>query len=447
MSKVLLIDSITKKKVIRSFRKRKIWLAPFIIVFLLISSFFVGRTAADFVLLKVDPVSLFASGKFLVIFQNNAEIRSSGGFIGSFAVMDIENYEIKSFNFNTNIYGLDRLYAEGNFIKAPEPINKMTKGQSWALRDANYDASFPDSAQDILYFYNQETGDSVDGIIALNASVMIDLLNLTGPINLEKYDTTISADNFYNETQYKIEKEYYESPENWVINEPKTFLKDLYPKLLQEALKNKVALVKLLNQELTQKEIVLYFQDANKQKIIETRNWAGKIPTDSELKDKFNNFQSTDYLYINSNSYSGNKSSINIKEDIEYKVNSDGLVNLKITRIHSGTNNWPDGKNTTWMRFFVPQGSTLVSAKNNEKIVTEEIKQGVEADKTFFGVEAVIEPGEASILELNYILPFEIKNYQLLVQKQPGIRQQNLSVFFNGQNLFNGVLNTDKEIK
>ena len=456
MVKLRRVDGLRKikKPAFKKIPRYKLVLAGlFLLGLFLVNFFFLGQVGAVFVFKKVEPWSLFQDGKFLILFQNNAEIRSAGGFIGSYAVLEINNFEIKNLTFNTNIYALDRSFAEKNFIKAPAPVAKMTKNQTWSLRDANYDADFQASAQDINYFYERETGDKIDGIVAINAGVIQDLLQLTGPIKLPDYHTVINADNFYLETQYKIEKEYFQNPENWVLNEPKTFLKDLYPLMMEKALAEKFALAKLIQKELDSKEIIFYFKDPAKEEIIKKQNWAGEIPDEKKLKDLFETNLPIDYLYINSNSYSGNKSSISLKEDIDYqisldKANGQAQVNLTISRIHNGSNVWPDGKNTTWMRIFVPRGTTILAAKLNQQDIIKDINIGQEEDKTFWGIETGLEPGQAQILEFSYLLPKTISasNYHLLIQKQPGIAEQKLQVNSMGKILFDGLLDRDQKI-
>jgi len=451
------LDTISKKLP----KRRRFRLPKFLILILLVTSlaflgfFGVGKLGADYAMSKIEPIFLLKDGKFLLLFQNNAEIRSSGGFIGSYAVVDIKNLEIQSLDFNTNILKLDRSYSEkvqqegGDLILAPEPLAKFLKNKPWTLRDANYDASFPDASQDISKFYNLETGGKVDGIIALNAQVMVDLLKLTGPISLDKYGVTVTADNFYDTTQYEIEKDYFQNPENWVINEPKTFLKDLYPEIISRAFNNKIALAKLLKKELDQKEVLLNFVDPTKEQIAIEHNWAGKIPANQELKDLFNTADSADYLYINSNSYSGDKSSIKMKESIDYKVtlNEQGNLQagLKLTRIHTGSYTWPDGPNDTWIRVLVPEGSLLLNAKLNEQDIRNNVILGTEAEKTFFGYQNFTNPGQVSILEFNYVLPVKTDAYHLLVQKQPGVIGEQINVYYLGQILYDGILDEDKK--
>ena len=443
-----LIDGIfypvTQKK---SRKKVKLWVF-LLIGFILGNLAFFGQLSASYVMPTISLAKMFKSGKYLILLQNNSEIRSSGGFIGSFAVLETENYKIKNLEFNTNIYALDHEFAKDNHIEGPPPVAKMLKGESWALRDANYDASFPEAAKDVMQFYNWETGNEIDGVIALNAQVVVDLLRLVGPVRLDKYDLTVTADNFYRETQFQVEKAYYENPENWVINEPKTILKDMYPILLERAKNQKLDIYKLIRKELAEKEIVLYFSNTSRQAKIEEQNWAGKIPTEMELKSMFADKQA-DYLYINSNSYSGNKSSISINQEINYKisesVDSPGEMleaSLTISRVHAGTNDWPDGKNTEWMRIFTPVRSELLGATLNERDVSSKITTGTEFEKNYFGLEVVTEPGQANILELKYLIP-KFENYQVLIQRQPGVENTNLQVNYLGNILFDGLLDRD----
>lgn len=435
-----LVDGISHKR--KRSKRKSHWLWLFVVP-IIFSLLLVGKISAAYILPNLNLASLFRDGKFLIIFQNNTELRSSGGFIGSYAVAEVQNFEVKNLSFNTNIYALDNAFAKNNRIEAPKPVAKMLNGQTWALRDANYDASFVDAAQDVAYFYELETGDKIDGVIGINAKVLVDILQNTGPVKLDKSNITITADNFYQETQNQIERIYYQNPENRVLNEPKSILKEMYPEILSVAMKDKIGLYNLVKTNLAKKEIIFYFKDQAKQELIEKYNFAGKIPIQNE---------NNDYLYINSNSYSGNKSSISLKNDISYKLTqtedygpTSYLANLKITRIHKGSYDWPDGKNLEWLRIYLPNSAQFISAKINEKDIGSQVEISQELDKINFGTEVTTEPGQANIIEFNYLLPYESK-YKLLVQKQPGATDNFLTVNLDGKMLFDGILDRDVKI-
>ena len=167
-------------------------------------------------------------------------------------------------------------------------------------------------------------------------------------------------------------------------------MKDLYPAIISQALKQKIELAKLFQKELKNKEIIFYFRDPAKEQIATNQNFAGKIPTDQELKDLFETGVVPDYLYINSNSYSGDKSSLKVKESIDYrtKANEQGKLvgDLRLTRVHSGTYLWPDGPNDTWIRVFVPEGTEILSAKLNGQDISKDVTVGGRKRKKPFSV-------------------------------------------------------------
>lgn len=393
----------------------------------------------------VAPISFLNNGKYLIIFQNNTELRSSGGFIGSYGVAKLENLELKNLNFNTNIYKMDNAFTRSNFVKAPERLEQFLKGKSWTLRDSNYDVSFPEAAEDIISFYEKESQDSIDGVVAINAKVIVDLLKLTGPLVIDK--TEVNAENFYDVTQFAVEKGYYLNPENWLINEPKSFLKKLYPVVLKKAFKeNKLGFVRLILRELKEKQIMFYFKDSRLETKAREKNWAGQVYADEELKGFFQGDGSADYLYINANNFSGNKSSLSVKQKITYEI-SNNKANLILTRIHKGSNIWPDGPNNSYIRILVPKGSQLEGSTLNGRDILYKMKTLEEAGKTVFAIDIYISPSEAAVLNLSYSLPCEIKPYQLVVQKQSGTVDDILEVKYFDKTIYNGSLDTDKFIK
>jgi len=426
--------------------KKNIWILV-IIVFLIITAniYYAGPAFASYLVKYVSPISLFNNGKYLIIFQNNAELRSSGGFIGSYALAQIQNLELKDLSFNTNIYKMDNAFTRSNYVEAPSRLKQFLRGKSWALRDSNYDVSFSDAGEDIVNFYEKESQEKIDGVIAINAKVIVDLLNLVGSVTID--NTEVNAQNFYDVTQFAVEKGYYLDPENWLQNEPKSFLKELYPIVLKKAMEeNQIEFVKLISRELREKQIMFYFKDPRLEGIAQKRSWAGHVYSDEELKNIFGDANGTDYLFINANNFSGNKSSLSVKQKINYEVRNN-KANLTITRIHKGSNIWPDGPNNSYLRILVPRGSRLLGATLNGRNIFYKVKTLEEAGKTVFATDVNVSAGEAAVLNLSYSLAREINPYRIVVQKQSGTIDDVLEVKLFDKIIYNGILDTDKFIK
>jgi len=139
---------------------------------------------------------LLRDGNYLILFQNNNELRSSGGFIGSFAEVEVKGGRPGSIDFGTNIYKLDEPFAAQVVVPPPAPLLRITGGR-WTLRDSNWAADFPQAAEQILWFYEREWGMAgketrLDGVIALTTTVIEELLRLTDPIEMPAYTTTLT---------------------------------------------------------------------------------------------------------------------------------------------------------------------------------------------------------------------------------------------------------------
>ena len=88
--------------------------------------------------------------RYLVVFQNNTELRATGGFIGSFALVDFANGKIKHIEIPTGgPYDLAGSLRET--VMSPQPLHIVNP--IWQFQDANWFPDFPTSAKKIMWFY------------------------------------------------------------------------------------------------------------------------------------------------------------------------------------------------------------------------------------------------------------------------------------------------------
>jgi hypothetical protein len=411
---------------------------------------------------------LGAEGKkrYLLIFQNNTEIRPTGGFIGSFAVLDVSHGEIVNLSVPEG-GSYDIQGAVKNNIISPLPL-QIVSGR-WEFRDANWFPDFPTSARQALEFYYDSSNPTVDGVVAVNATFISSLLDLLGPVEMPEYDRTIDSENFLFETQKIVEYDFvnYQDPNSAREEEaPKAFIGDLAQKLLARVEgMNPTDLLPILDaaqKGLSQKDIQLYFPNDDLQKAAAELGWTGEI----KQTDR-------DYLMIANANLGGGKTDLVIDENIDLEVNiqdNGSVINtLTITRTHNGISGalFTGVNNIDFMRVYVPRGSKLISASGFtipdvslfnrpgedwthdpdvlfiEENANVDSKSGTiiseESGKTTFGNWIQTSPGETSTVTFVYELPFAIKTnnsllqtvknkigliagdtYSLLVQKQSG---------------------------
>ncbi len=93
--------------------------------------------------------------KYLVLLQNNDELRPTGGFIGTYGLWQAKDGEIISFKTH-DIYHLDMPIQNKINLAPPEPIRKYLNDK-WYMRDANWSPDWPTAANKINWFYQTES--------------------------------------------------------------------------------------------------------------------------------------------------------------------------------------------------------------------------------------------------------------------------------------------------
>lgn len=366
--------------------------------------------------------------KYLVIFQNNHELRATGGFAGSFAVVDVKNGEIE---WNIPEGGTYDLQGQMNLpLKPPVPIQTVNK--KWEFQDSNWYSHLPASAHLMERMYEEARGDSVDGVITINATVLKRLLRVVGPIQSEKIEGGLNSENVLTKLQYKVEKGYENK------RAPKAVLTTL-SKQIMKRMENieKLDVLKLAaegHKALEKKEIQVYMDDKHAQDTFRSFGWTGEVLSPNEKQD---------YLHLVRSNLQGQKSDAKIKENmvLDTRIKQDGSVinTLSITRKHTGSpgEEFYGADNISHIRAYVPEGAKLLSAKGFEyppeklfkvpnkeyedhplvkkkkEVATTDLESGTKIskqfDKTVFSNWIITEPGNKSRAVLKYELPFKIK--------------------------------------
>ncbi|MEK7665716.1 MAG: DUF4012 domain-containing protein [Patescibacteria group bacterium] len=408
--------------------------------------------------------------RYLVLFQNNTEARPTGGFIGSYAEVTVRDGAIVGITIpGGGSYDLQGALTE--FVEAPEPLKLLNA--RWEFQDANWFPDFPESAKKIIWFYDHAGGPTVDGVIAVNATSVAELLSIIGAIDMPEYGRTIDSENFLFETQKIVEVEYDKEE-----NRPKQFLADLAPRLLARIEEqDTMSLLTVLQQVATTfstREAQVYVRDPELMKLIDALGWSGRVA-----------MTEGDYLMVIDTNLGGGKTDLVIDEAVQLDVvlNDDGTIDntVTITREHKGLTGalFTGFNNVDYIRVYTPRGSTLLSAEgdfappadelfekaslrlNTDKTlelitgdVLEESMSGTQINeefgKTVFGNWMQTKPGSSSTISYTYRLPFtmeslrernsllgrvkmavgipNVERYALFVQKQSGVLNRSVNV-------------------
>lgn len=387
--------------------------------------------------------------KYLFLFQNNQEMRATGGFIGTYAILDIFNGRVRNF-FVDGIFNPDGQLRTR--IVPPTPVQKISA--NWSLHDSNWFPDFPKSAEKAAWFYEKTGGPTVDGVITMTPTVIQSLLEVTGPIPMPEYDVVVDKDNFIEKIQYEVEVDYDKE-----LNQPKKILGDLASKILDKIFNSPnfedlAKAMNILHKNLNEKQILIYSKNWQIEKTLSANGWTGEILATPK-----------DYLSVINTNINGYKTDGVVREKISIKaeIQPDGSIidTVTIERKHNGGDTpyeWWNKVNADYMRVYVPKGSKLISAsghtrefnappldykalgyKQDAQLQMEEDTAQIDeesgtkiyedAGKTVFANWVYVSPKETVTVKYVYVLPFKIDSddikksvgtYSILIQKQSG---------------------------
>jgi len=372
------------------------------------------------------------SSHYLFILQNNHELRPTGGFIGTYGVAEMRYGEIIKLETNDS-YHLDMPVQNKFKVEPPAELKRYLKVSHWYFRDANWSPDWPTSAQKIAWFYQEENkllpqsapNDKFDFIIGITPDVIIDLLDITGPISVD--GQTYTKNNFMDLLQETTEKSYVQQGlSSWnrkqVIGK---LTKILQAKLISQIDTRRQEILDIFKNNLYQKNILVYSQDTQMAQYLRTVNWDGKVLATDQ-----------DYIMVVDANLAALKTDAVINRNIDYRLQETDkglLAKLTINYAHTGKYTWKTGKYQSYTRVYIPEGSQLIKAagfSGSEK----DLVVGTELGKTYFGAYFELEPGKIGSLSFNYLLPYNTwqrlraKQYSLNIQKQPGSDVKDLRV-------------------
>jgi len=354
---------------------------------------------------------------YLILFQNNNELRPSGGFIGSLAFLRLYKSKIDHLDVR-DVYEMDGRLPPKT-MPVPEPLKSIAPDTTLGIRDANWSADFTENARIIAKLYEKAGGTTVDGIITIDPEVLKDVLTIMGSIHLFEENITLTAENVVDVFQENIEVK------NRFSEEPKAILLKTAPLILDKIFsankQDMEELGKALYKRLVEKDILLCSFNRDVQSIISDLGWGGEI---SALGEK------EDYLQVIKANLGANKTSQQVLEEIEHSASVDvnGKVtdSLKLTYYHQGKEGVPPplgGPNKSYIRVLVPPGSRLREIQGFDEGTQANVSQ--ENGRTVFSFWLTVNPRKSREVKISYTLPFALRpdradRYLLTVQKQPG---------------------------
>lgn len=369
--------------------------------------------------------------RYLVLTQNPAELRPTGGYIGSYGIIAFDRGRVTERRFQ-DIFLLD-LPWDYPFVRPPQELADYLLGptQPWQLADANWSPDFPTSAQDAIRLYTSESGDAdIDGVLGITTYTIDELLKVTGPVSVPDYEATIAS----GETTLKVLQltRVAQRPDE----NRKAFLSAFADRLLATLVALPPAKWGAILGEgetfQTQRLLLAWFRDPTDQALVTEGGFDGAVRQDPG-----------DYVYpVDSNVAPTSKLSALTTRSLQLDVQIDGVGNARNTLVATWENpiDTPTGKPYRelptledrrilgmYFRLLAPERSRVEAVSGGSFIklsapgVVEEA-----AGRTVIGTYLKVPPGRTN-LRYVWVSPYAADAdetaglYRLTIQWQPGL--------------------------
>lgn len=434
------------------------------------------KTASRFLPLLSAAVSVlgYDSPKtYLILFQNNNELRPTGGFIGSVGQITLKNGSLSNVTLQ-DVYDLDgqlKGHVEPSYV-----VRRFLQPNQF-LRDSNFAPDFEETASLSAFLYNLESGKRVDGVMSVDTNVLREVVNIVGPVIIPGYLKNITGQNVVDIMQDTIQNNNFPGS-----TQKKQLLQILLSKItlnLESDKGKQASVLKALVNLILQKHVLFSFPDNSIQKVFTAEGFAGSM---KDLRISKNILP--DFLSINEANIGVNKANEFVTRKVTYSAFLKPSVLASDALIEYSNTGQDDYK--TYIRLILPKDAKLLSIAINgveKKIVPAvtnpalyerkgfkppagfEVNQETQGGFSVYGFVASIPKGNKQRIHVlyentNIVLQTGSFVYSLLYVKQPGTESYPLTVQLQGDSsyqikntnqnggsvLFDENILTDKEI-
>ena len=385
---------------------------------------------------------------YMVLVQNEDELRPTGGFITS-----VGSFVIK----NGNIFGLE--FQEAGDLEdwslpypnAPWQLAQYMNSPVLVLRDSNWFTDYPTAVNWIEYLYAYNHKNTVDGVIAINQQALVELLQAIGPVKLDGVETPITSDDVI---QYMRAAKVPPSPV------PANFYRKAFISQIAEAVMQKIStgngidwqkMSGMLMNSLEEHNILLQFDDPQITNLLAGYGWDGAIRPGI-----------ADFFMAVDTNVGFNKTNAVVDRKFNYDVDLTDIANPTSTLVIFTSNHanstascvqWGEGQHPVeqaypinycywnYLRIYVPSGSKLESATPHQvpadwMLLNEQIPARIDSidegipDINGYGTMMVVPEGQTLDTSFKFSLPANVirfdsasgtGTYSLKIQKQPGV--------------------------
>lgn len=368
-----------------------------------------AETADRAVTLLPDMMGQSEPKKYLLLFQNNAELRSTGGVPSAVALMTAEKGRL----------ALQKQASSADFPELAKPVIDLpleTEGIYGSitgrfLQDVNLTPRFPLTGEIAQQLWKKRYGATVDGVISIDPVALGYLLTATGDVTLPNGDiltssnvvTSLLSDSYAKYPDPAVQDTYFKAAAGAIF--AKVASGDFDPKLMLTA----------LTRAGDEGRILVWSDDKAQQKTISKTALSGELPRGSKTRPAFG-------IYLNDST--GAKMDYYLSTQVsigQVTCRKDGRPNYVVDV--TLTNNAPADASTSLPEYVTGGGVFGVAPGNVQTTVsiyapktgvftgviqdgkTRSLHTATDSGYPVSQFETLVKPGKSTTWRLQYIGP------------------------------------------
>lgn len=294
--------------------------------------------AVDGALLLPDLLGADGPRTYLVIAQNNQELRATGGFISGVGELRVAGGRLEGSTGGQGGLDFRDSYAVDNLAVphevAPDDFQHVLMGDLIFFRDANWHPDFATSARRALEIYARDQGVEADGVVALDLSALRLLVDAAGPLTVAGVVEPVDGGNVMRVIQGQWSQPVGSDGEDWWLHR-KDFMGDVAAALIGRLREpqgvDPAALVSAVKRALDEKHLLVYLPDPEAAALLRARNWDGALPAPGLAGD---------FLMLVDSNAGFNKVDARIERSLHYQVDlaaaGPSRAHVAVTYRHGG---------------------------------------------------------------------------------------------------------------
>ncbi len=390
--------------------------------------------------------------RYLLVFQNSGELRATGGFMTAFAYVPFHNGKLGKIT-SQNIQTLDTKVTYRP--TPPTVVGLYLPVAYWHLRDANaatWGTNFgmpdvPEAVHNIYQFYNSiPNAPTVNGVVFIDTWFVDALIGDVGGLNvptLRGKTIHITPQNANYEMEYMAEG--LALPANLRKLFIGTMMKELMHDVFHGHTSGLIKVAGTISVALRHEHVMMYFNNPKAEHFVASQNWGGIIPA----------HVNGDYVEVVDENLLGHKDNYWMHESYDVNIRTKNGAHIETVTIHWKETGIDTGKPPylvvpyhSWVTLFAPPGSQLDSMTGSASGgdgTGGGIDSGIQnttdtlLNKEEFGAHirlpariSTSQPPATGTVVTTITLPSTVNVHHILLQKQPGLRAEPVTVTVNG---------------